>query len=431
MPSAPPLRTARGLPVLAALVAALGSVASLATAASVAWAGPSSAPPRKLESRRAELDLAALSKLLVRGELALVESNDDGSAAQIVLFSAIAAPPARVFDVVADVESYPKFMPSVVRNHIVKRQGEMIAYEWELDVPVFNLKGTRMMRGRRPELVEVRGVDGNFKESRERWELYPLDGGQRTLAAFYRTVDVKTAGVMLKTMVSLEPSMEHGVNLAAGFVHIRDVRRFVEGLPLPKAEAAGGPVPTLRTLELGPDGLDLAALEKLLARGQLALIESNDDGSLKQVALLTRVEASKRAFGDVVRAASRYPEFIPNLVSQKVAEHDGGKRLRLEYELEVPLANLDGVSEMTIGDDGNIDVVAVGGDIQRGRWRWELHALGDHVTVPVHYAYSDVTQTSWFVKQLIEKQPLFEHGINVAASTVALTAMKARAEGKR
>jgi hypothetical protein len=35
------------------------------------------------------------------------------------------------------------------------------------------------------------------------------------------------------------------------------------------------------------------------------------------------------------------------------------------------------------------------------------------------------------VKKLIEKQPLFEHGIVVAASTVALTAMKARAEGKR
>ncbi|MCK6550002.1 SRPBCC family protein [Myxococcota bacterium] len=409
-------------------LAALAVLAVVAVPA--ASAGPSGAA-RAIESRKADLDVPALVKLLARGELALVESNDDGSAAQIVLFSAIAAPPERVFDVVTDVERYPQFMPSVVKNQIVKRQGDMIAYDWELDVPVFNLKGTRAMRSRRPELVEVRGIGGNFEGSRERWELYPLDGGKRTLAAFYRSVDVKTAGVMMKTMVSLEPSMEHGVNLAAGFVHVRDVRRHVEGLPLPKAHAAGGDVPKLRTLALGPDGLDLPALEGLLAHGQLALIESKDDGSLAQVALLTRVDAPKTALAEVVRAAARYPEFIPNLVSQKVAELDGGKRLRLDYELEVPLVNLDGVSEMTIGDDGAIDVVAVGGDIQRGRWRWELHALGDRVTVPVHYAYSDVTETSWFVKQLIEKQPLFEHGIVVAASTVALTAMKARAEGKR
>jgi ribosome-associated toxin RatA of RatAB toxin-antitoxin module len=394
-------------------------------------AAPEHAPSaRHVESRRSAIDPDTIEKLLRRGELALVESNPDGSAAQVVLFSLINAPPEKVYDVVMDVEAYSKFMKSVVANKIIKRQGDMVAYEWELDVPVFNLKGVRAIRGKRPEMIEVRGMSGNFKESRERWELFGVEGQKKTLAVFYRSVDIQSAGLLVKTMVKMEPSMEHGVNIAAGFVFIRDIRRHVEGLPEPKAKSDKGPVPAFDEIPLGPGGFDLASLKKLLEHGQLALIQSNDDGSLRQVALLTVVDAPKAKLASVVCDPAKYPQFIPNLAKQTVTEEAKGK-LKLEYELEVPMVNLDGVSQMTIEADGSVDVVAIGGDIKRGRWRWEFNSIGDQVTVPVHYAYSDVSETSWFVKKLIEKQPLFEHGIVVAASTVALTAMKARAEGKR
>jgi ribosome-associated toxin RatA of RatAB toxin-antitoxin module len=385
---------------------------------------------RHIESRKSAISVEAIGKVLDRGELALVESNPDGSAAQIVLFSKMNAAPEKVYDTVADVEKYPEYMKSVVRNKIIRRQGDMFAYEWELDVPIFNLKGVRMMRGRRPELLEAKGVSGNFKESKERWEFYPLDGGKKTLAAFYRSVDIESAGLVMKTMIKMEPSMEHGANLAAGFVYVRDVRRRVENLPDPKPRADKGEVPAFHELAIGPAGFDLQQMRRLLEYGQLALIESNDDGSLRQVALLTMVDAPKQKLASVVYEPAKYPEFIPNLAKQKVTE-ESKNHLKLEYELEVPMVNLEGTSKMTIEDDGSVDVVAVDGDIKRGRWRWEFNALSETTTVPVHYAYSDVSETSWFVKKLIEKQPLFEHGIVVAASTVAVRAMKARAEGKR
>jgi ribosome-associated toxin RatA of RatAB toxin-antitoxin module len=286
----------------------------------------------------------------------------------------------------------------------------------------------RAIRGKRPELIEVRGVSGNFKEGRERWELYPLDGGKRTLAVFYRSLDVQSAGALLKTMISMESSMEHGVSLAAGFVAIRDLRGYIEQLPEPKKSSEKGPVPEFRKLDL--ESKELAAIRKLLDHGQLALIESNKDGSLKQVEILGVVSAPKEKLESIVYEPGKYPEFIPNLVAQRVIEQTKNK-IKLEYELEVPMVNLEGTSAMTIEEDGSVDVVAVSGDITRGRWRWEFRPLGENQVVPVHYAYSDVSETSWFVKQLIEKQPLFEHGIVVAASTVALRAMKARAEGKR
>lgn len=385
------------------------------------------AAEKRVVSRKEAIDAAGLDPILKRGEVALIESAKDGRLAQLVLFATINAAPAQIWEAIADVEAHPTFMKSVVNNKIIKKQGDMIAFEWELDVPVFNLKGTRALRGKKPEVVEIRGLDGNFKESRERWELYPLDGGKRTLAVFYRALDVESAGLILKTAISMEPSMEHGVALAAGFVHIRDIKRHLEKLPEPKATTKDGPVPEIRKLEL--DSALVAALSKLLTYGQLAVIESNADGSLSQVDLLGFVESSREKLLEVVGAPDKYPEFMPNIAEQK--RTDEAKNVyRLEYELEVPMVNLDGVSRMTVEADGSTDTVAVSGDITRGRWRWEAQALGAR-TLCVHYAYSDVRETSWFVKQLIEKQPLFEHGIAVAASTVALRAMKARAEGKR
>ncbi len=57
--------------------------------------------------------------------------------------------------------------------------------------------------------------------------------------------------------------------------------------------------------------------------------------------------------------------------------------------------------------------------------------FGATKTLGVHYAYSDVRESSWVTKKVVEKEPLFEHGIVLASQTVALTAMKARAEGRR
>ena len=160
------------------------------------------------------------------------------------------------------------------------------------------------------------------------------------------------------------------------------------------------------------------------------MIESHSDGALKQVALFAEVKSTKANMAKIVQNPAKYPDFIPNFAKQKVTKQPSGK-LKMEWELEVPMANLTGTSMMTIESDGSVDVVAVGGDIKRGRWRWEFNERPGGVLVPVHYAYSDVRESSWVTRMIVEKQPLFEHGIVIASGTVALHAMKARAEGRR
>lgn len=384
-----------------------------------------------VESRSADLDLPTMISLAKEGEVALIEPTPDGRCKQVVIFGLLSAPPEKVWDALMDVASYPKFIRTVVGIQVTKREGNLLTFDWELDVPFFNLKGSRAQRGTRPNLIEVRGLRGHLRGTRERWELYPVDGGKRTLAALYRALDVDTGGVLMETMVKLEPSMEQGAALATGFVHLSGLRRYVEGLP-PETTIPGrtGPVPPFKTLHFGEGGLSLPKLEPLLRHGQLALIESYEDGSLRQIAIFANVDAPKEKIAQVVQDPARYPDFMPNFAAQKATPAGPGK-LKMEWELEVPLTNLSGQSLMTIEDSGAVDVIAETGDITRGRWRWEFFDRGPGASIPVHYAYSDVRESSWVTKKLVEREPLFEHGIVIASGTIAMTAMKARAEGRR
>lgn len=404
-------------------------IAALVVAASLLLAPPALAANRKVISRAKDIDLVALAQLAKHGEVALIENAPDGRARQVVLFSVFDAPREKVFDVLMDVEAYPKFLRTVVETRITERgRGGLITFDWELDLPFFNLSGSRQQRGRRPSLVQTRGFSGNLRGTRERWELYAIDGGKRTLAAFYRALDVETGGLLIEAMVKFEPSMEQGANLSTCFVHIRGLRAHLEGREPQTIVAKTGPVPPFRRLELGVDALK--PLKGLLAHGQLALIESHPDGSLAQAAILGVVAASKADLARIVQDPAKYPDFMPNFAEQTVKKRPDGK-LAMTWELDVPLKNLEGTSLMTIEEDGSVDVVATSGDIARGRWRWEFLPFGPSKTLGVHYAYSDVRESSWVTKKVVEKEPLFEHGIVLASQTVALTAMKARAEGHR
>ena len=60
--------------------------------------------------------LAALAPLLQRGELALIESNKDGTLKQVTLLLFVAAAPATVHDVLAHAGDYKKFIPNVSKS---------------------------------------------------------------------------------------------------------------------------------------------------------------------------------------------------------------------------------------------------------------------------------------------------------------------------
>ena len=386
-------------------------------------------PHLPIESIRSELRPNGLIPLLERGELALIEATETGGSKQIAVMTKIAAPPEAVYDAIFDVEAYPRFLKGMKKTRITRRAQSVLAYEWQLDVPVFDLSGQRAMRGQRPRLIEVRGTGGHFKTSQDRWELHGIDGGQNTLAVLHRALEFKDAGLVLRAVTQLEPSMANALSLAMAFVQVRSLRLYLEKRPTPSYRPLSGPVPELEPIPFGAEGARLEALEPLLRRGLLALVESDSEGSLRQATIWARAEAPVARVRAVVLEASEYARFIPTFRETKLSRMKEG-HFRLEWTLDIPLVAVSGVTEIFDQPSGVVDMLAVSGDVKRARWKWAFVDEKDRSLI-VHQVYSDVREASWFVEKLVEHEPLLEHGIVVASSAIGVQAIKTRSEGLR
>lgn len=82
-----------------------------------------------------------------------------------------------MFDLVADVADYPKFLPWVVATRIKSdSETEMVA-DMLVGFKAIREKFTSRVEKRRPEHIEVFYVDGPLKDLDNNWRFTPAPGG--------------------------------------------------------------------------------------------------------------------------------------------------------------------------------------------------------------------------------------------------------------
>ncbi|MEM1023627.1 MAG: SRPBCC family protein [Myxococcota bacterium] len=388
------------------------------------------AEERTVLSRADRVPVSAMNALTQRGDVALIELGEDGRCRQVALFGQVQAPPAEVWDLLMDVEQYPAFIRTMDSVRVVDVDDGLMAYRWTVAIPpLLRLSGTRLQRGYRPHVIEARGHSGALRGTRERFELFSVPGG--TLVGMYRALDLETGGLLMRTLMSIDAGMEEGMTLASLLMHLNGVRHQLRPEPDPDPPAPAPRSEPLRFSRLELEKEDtLKALTPLLELGTLAVIESHPGGKLRQVAVLTTVEAPRAHLAGIVGRPGAYPEFMKSLKQMEV-ERTREDELALDWKISVPMASMSGQSKMVFRPDGSIDAWTVGGDVKNGRWRWEFHELDASRSVPVHYVYSDLRESSFFTRIVLKAEPMLEHGIVGASGTVAVAGMKARAEGAR
>src|SRR6266511_787921 len=102
------------------------------------------------------------------------------------------------------------------------------------------------------------------------------------------------------------------------------------------AGAAPKPAP-LSTLP----GDKLATLVPSLVGADLALIESDARGLLKQMTTVTLVGAPPAAVRDLVAHPERYGQFVHNMSRSDIKQEPGGTIIH-EYKLDYTIASVDG-----------------------------------------------------------------------------------------
>ncbi len=82
-----------------------------------------------------------------------------------------------LYDFVADIESYPRFLPWVRTAKIRNKSGNTLAVEQEIRVWGLGTKFSSKVVLDRPARIDITGQDGPFSHFSIRWSFAPVAGG--------------------------------------------------------------------------------------------------------------------------------------------------------------------------------------------------------------------------------------------------------------
>jgi hypothetical protein len=169
---------------------------------------------------------------------------------------------------------------------------------------------------------------------------------------------------------------------------------------------------------------ELVRLAPLAAMADLACVESNPDGTMKQVTVLAWVPAPPSVVREVIVQTERYHEFVPNL-TRSTREPLGDGRWKSAWRMELPVSSFQGTNVYTLEHTADGDAVVLRGDGD-ARYRYEPLAVGEG-TLLVQYGYTDVKGSNAFVRSFVKRQPSMEHGLALSAQMMFVTAIRAEA----
>jgi len=189
------------------------------------------------------------------------------------------------------------------------------------------------------------------------------------------------------------------------------------------APAHPGPIATLPSAKL-------QALAPLLKSAQLALIETEPKGALKQLTTATWVAATPQMVRDVVIHPERYKDFVRNTRDCSVKQEPGGTFVH-QYSISYTIYSVEGRHRyVLLPPDGTpgpppVDMYDPDDDGVR-HYRWEFLPSGGG-TLVVLYGYTQVPRDG-FMLRFLNAAPTLEYGLALIPQMTLMLAMTTRAE---
>lgn len=175
------------------------------------------------------------------------------------------------------------------------------------------------------------------------------------------------------------------------------------------------------------------ALAPLLRASDVALIESNADGQMKQISMFTLAAASPAQVRDTLLDAARYVDIVRNFKTSKVTPRPDGTFDHF-YELSYGLFTVDGTNRyMSLPADPSSDAPPVEMlDVDEGpsgtrHYRFEFYGAAG-ATVIAMYGYTNVRNSGGVVAKLFERVPQLEHGLALVSQAALILSIKQRAQ---
>ena len=100
--------------------------------------------------------------------------------------------PAQLFDLVADVERYPEFLPWCRASRITKREGNVIYADLVIGFKVFRERFTSKVTLDRTDRIDVEYIEGPMRRLENHWRFIAQDDGG-TMIDFYVDFEFRSA----------------------------------------------------------------------------------------------------------------------------------------------------------------------------------------------------------------------------------------------
>ncbi|MFI5290453.1 MAG: SRPBCC family protein [Polyangia bacterium] len=173
----------------------------------------------------------------------------------------------------------------------------------------------------------------------------------------------------------------------------------------------------------------LIKLAPILRTSDVALIESNDKGAMKQLTTVTLAAAAPELVRDVVIHPERYGQFVRNMKQSTVKRLPDGSMLH-QYNISYTIYSVDGRHRYVLlphDGPGAAPVEMYDPDANGVRhYRWEFLPAGQG-TVIVLYGYTLVPRDG-FITRFLKQAPTLEYGLALIPQMTLLLSMKRRAE---
>lgn len=137
-----------------------------------------------------------------------VEVGADGTPASATATTRVAAPTARVWSHIADVDRYPLFVPMMSK---ARRDGDRVHVHLKFKISLFSVGFDFVADAKYEEgrWLELRGVSGDIRDLHIRFDLADVDGGSTLKATI--SFDVFSLGWLSKYFLKHHPEIRYGI----------------------------------------------------------------------------------------------------------------------------------------------------------------------------------------------------------------------------
>lgn len=167
-----------------------------------------------------------LDSLLNKGPVVVVEHDGKGKFASATGVVAVEASIEKAWAVITEFQSYPKFVPKVVKTEVDDLGPTEVKVKWELEIPGPNTVYTvRYKLDPAKRTIEAEQVGGDLKGSRWFWELESA-GPNRTLL-HYRS-SARNFSSILESAEDDQQTITIGVNVGGVLTLLRALQGRIQ-----------------------------------------------------------------------------------------------------------------------------------------------------------------------------------------------------------